>query len=92
VTRYQQTAPDLAGWAETAIPEGLTVFAFPKTHRRRLRTSNILERLSREIKRRTRVATQFPNTASCLRLVTAVVMETSEEWQTGRCYLSFEEE
>ncbi len=92
VAKYQQTAPDLAGWAETAIPEGLTVFAFPKTHRRRLRTSNMLERLSREIKRRTRVATQFPNTASCLRLVTAVVMETSEEWQAGRCYLSFEEE
>jgi putative transposase len=51
----------------------------------------MLERLSREIKRRTRVATLFPNPASCLRLVTAVVMEISEEWQTGKRYLSFEE-
>ena len=91
VSKYSPTAPQLATWAETAIPEGLTVFQFPATHRRRLRTSNMLERLSREIKRRTRVATLFPNTASCLRLVTAVVLEISEEWQTGRCYLSFEE-
>lgn len=90
VARYQETAPQLAAWAETAVPEGLTVFQFPAAHRRRLRTSNMLERLSREIKRRTRVATLFPNTASCQRLVTAVLMEISEEWQTGRRYLSFE--
>ena len=92
VAQYQQTAPQLAAWAETAIPEGLTVFQFPPAHRRRLRTSNMLERLCREIKRRTRVATMFPNVASCQRLVTAVVMEISEEWQTGRRYLRFEEE
>lgn len=91
VTKYQTTAPQLAAWAETAIPEGLTVFQFPPAHQRRLRTSNLLERLSREIKRRTRVATLFPNTDACLRLVTAVVLEISEEWQTGRRYLSFEE-
>ena len=91
VERYRETAPQLATWAETAVPEGLTVFQFPAAHSRRLRTSNMLERLSREIKRRTRVATQFPHTASCQRLVTAVVMEISEEWQTSRCYLSFEE-
>lgn len=90
VARYQETAPQLAAWAETAVPEGLTVFHFPVAHRRRLRTSNMLERLSREIKRRTRVATLFPNTASCQRLVTAVLMEISEEWQTGRRYLSYE--
>lgn len=92
VAKYAQTAPQLAEWAATAIPEGLTVFQFPRAHHRRLRTSNMLERLSREIKRRTRVATQFPNAASCLRLVTAVVMEISEEWQTGRRYLSFDKE
>jgi len=92
VARYQQTAPQLAAWAETAIPDGLTVFQFPPTHRRRLRTSNMLERLCREIKRRTRVATLFPNVASCQRLVTAVVMEISEEWQTGRRYLRSEAE
>ncbi len=90
VQQYATNAPQLAEWAETAIPEGLTVFQFPAEHRRRLRTSNMLERLCREIKRRTRVATQFPNTAACLRLVTAVVMEISEEWLTGKRYLTME--
>ena len=67
VAKYQKTAPQLAAWAEQAVPEGLTVFHFPAAHRRRLRTSNMLERLCREIKRRTRVATLFPNAASCQR-------------------------
>ncbi len=72
------------------IPEGLTVFAFPPKHHRRIRTTNMLERLNREIRRRTRVLSIFPNEASCLRLVSALLMEISEEWLTGRIYLSFE--
>ena len=72
---------------ETNLLDGLTVFSFPDTHRRLIRTTNTLERLNREIRRRSRVATLFPNEASCLRLVTAVVMEISDEWQTGRTYL-----
>jgi len=84
VTAYETTAPDLAAWAETALPEGLTVFTLPEHQRKRMRTSNAVERVNKEIKRRTRVATLFPNEASCLRLVTAVVMEISEDWQTGR--------
>lgn len=87
VAKYQERAARLATWMEENIPEGLTVFAFPADHQRRLRTSNGLERLTREIRRRSRVATLFPNEASCLRLVTAVVMEISEDWQTGRVYL-----
>ena len=63
-----QNSSDLADWMEENIPEGLTVFSFPEKHRRRLRTTNGLERLNREIRRRTRVAVLFPNTASCLRL------------------------
>jgi len=90
VKRYQETAPALAQWAESAIPEGLTVFGFPDMHRRRLRTSNVVERLNKEIRRRSAVATLFPNEASCLRLVTAVVMEISEEWETGKVYLSMD--
>ena len=73
---------------EETIPQGLTVFEFPPEHQRRLRTSNGVERLNREIRRRSRVATIFPNEASCLRLVSAVLMEISEEWVTGRIYLS----
>jgi len=92
VKRYATSAPKLAEWAETALPEGLVVFGFPEAHRRRLRTTNVLERLNKEIKRRTRVATLFPNEASCLRLVSAVAMEISEEWLTGRAYLTMNQE
>ena len=79
-------------WAETAIPEGFTVFALPASHRRRLRTTNLVERLNEEIRRRTRVARLFPNEAACLRLVSAILMEISEDWQTAeRCYVVFSE-
>jgi putative transposase len=76
---------------ESNVPEALTIFAFPPAQRRRLRTSNLLERLSKEIKRRTRVATLFPNEASLLRLVSAVLMEVSEEWETEKTYLRGED-
>ena len=88
VQAYAKTASKLASWLESAIPEGLTVFAFPTSHHQRLRTTNGLERLNQEIRRRTRVVGVFPNEASCLRLVTALTMETSDEWETGKVYLS----
>jgi transposase-like protein len=90
VQRYRSVAPKLATWMEETLPEGLMVFAFPSAHWRLIRTTNGLERLNQEIRRRTRVARLFPNEASCLRLITAVVMEISEEWETGRTYLTFE--
>jgi putative transposase len=88
VDKYRDSAPKLAEWMERSVPEGLTVFTRPSAHRRRLRTSNMLERLNQEILRRTRVATLFPNEASLLRLVSAVLAEVDEEWQTGNTYLS----
>jgi putative transposase len=88
VSKYADIASELADWMEAAIPEGLTVFDFPETHRRRFRTSNMLERVNQEIKRRTRVVRIFPNPSSCLRLVSAILMEISEDWETGRIYLS----
>ena len=91
VQRYRASAPKLAVWMEENLPEGLMVFAFPAAHWRLLRTTNGLERLNQEVRRRTRVARLFPNEASCLRLVTAVVMEISEEWETGKAYLTFKE-
>lgn len=88
--RYEDTAPKLVQWAEENLSQGFTVFDFPPSHRRRLRTTNLLERMNEEIRRRTRVARLFPNEASCLRLVTAIVMEISEEWQTAdKRYLTF---
>jgi transposase-like protein len=90
VRKYEKSAPKLSHWLADNVPDCLTVFSLPETHRRRLRTSNMLERLNKEIKRRTRVATLFPNEASLLRLVSAVLMEISEEWETGKIYLRME--
>jgi transposase-like protein len=87
VAKYAPMSKKLAAWLEANVPEGLTVFDFPVAHRRRLRTNNGLERLNREIKRRTRVASIFPNEASLLRLATAVLMEVDDEWQTEKRYL-----
>jgi transposase-like protein len=89
VQRYRASAPKLAAWMEEHLPEGLTVFAFPEAHRRLLRTTNGLERVNQEIRRRTRVVRIFPNEAACVRLVSAIAMEISEEWEAGRAYLSF---
>jgi len=88
VKKYETAAPKLASWAEENLAEGFTVFNFPSSYWRRLRTSNILERVNREIARRTKVASIFSNEASCERLITAILMEMSEEWQTGTVYLS----
>jgi putative transposase len=87
VKAYAKSAPRLAAWAEQNIPEGLAVFSFPEARRKRLRTSNMCETLNSQIKRRTRVVGLFPNESSLLRLVTGVLMEISEEWETGKVYL-----
>jgi putative transposase len=88
VEKYRPSASRLAAWMQTALPEGFTVFMLPQRQRQRLRTTNMLERVNKEVKRRTRVATLFPNEASLLRLVSAVLMELSEEWETGKIYLN----
>jgi len=80
----------LADWLEGNIPEGLTVFSFREDHQRRIHTINNLEHVCMEIQRRTRVVRIFPNETSCLRLISAVLMEISETWETDRIYLSFE--
>ena len=87
VGKYRKSAPEFTKWLEETIEEGLTVYQFPKEHWRKIRTSNGIERLNREIKRRTRVAVLFPNKASALRLVTGVIIEIHEDWVTGKRYL-----
>ena len=89
VQKYEAVAPKLAAWMEQALPEGLTVFAFPEAHRRLLRTTNGVERVNREVKRRTQVVSIFPSEVSCLRLTSAVLMEISDGWQAGKAYLTF---
>ena len=90
VEKYKQSASRLSEWLAANLLEGLTVFAFPASFRRLLRTTNAVERLHREVRRRARVVSIFPNPASCLRLVSAVLAEISEEWLTGRTYICFE--
>ena len=87
IALWRVDAPKLADWAEANLPDGFAVFDFPQAHRVRLRTTNGLESINRELKRRTRVASMFPNAASCLRLVSALLTEFDEEWMTGKIYL-----
>ncbi len=86
IEKYEQSAPRLSKWLEDNLSEGFSVFDFPLEHRRSIRTSNSLERINKEIRRRTRVVGVFPNEASCVRLVSALLMEISEEWQIGKHY------
>lgn len=91
IRRYEKSASDFVDWLEDNIEEGFTFYQFPRAHWKKLRTSNPLERLNREIKRRTRVATLFPNEASCLRLVTAVLQEVHDDWITGSTFMPMKE-
>jgi len=86
ITKYTTSAPRLAAWLEDSLPDSFTNFDFPLEHRRTIRTSNSLERVNKEIRRRTNVVGVFPNEASCLRLISALLMEICEEWQLGKHY------
>lgn len=88
VAKYEKAAPRLAAWLEENLPEGLTVFDFPEAHRKVLRSTNGLERLNQEIRRRTRVARLYPNEQSLLRLASAVLMEISDDWETDKRYVN----
>ena len=85
--RHREKAPRLASWLERAVPEGFAVFALPITPRRRLLSTNLMGSIGSQLRRRTRVAGRFPNEAPQLRLVSAMLQEISEEWETGRRYL-----
>jgi putative transposase len=86
--RWRASHPRVAEHVEEHIEECLF---FPEGHRKRIRTTNGLERFNQEIKRRTRVMRIFSNRGSCLRLVSAFAIEQSEEWLTGRRYLDISE-
>lgn len=93
VQELKKSAPDFVSWLEENIPQCFTVSGLPPTHRKKLRTNNGLENLNRQIKRRTRVASLFPNSASLLRLVTVILAETHEDWATApMAYLKMNDE
>lgn len=83
--------PKVAEMLEEHGEEILAVYELPESHRKRMRSTNMLERFNEEIRRRTRVIRIFPDEGSCLRLVSALAMETNEEWLERR-YLDMEEE
>lgn len=84
VASYRDSAPLLADWLETAVPEALAVFTLPEHHRKRMRTSNPIERaVQQELKRRTVKVPVFPNNNSLLRLVSAVLVEIDDVWQAS---------
>jgi len=88
--RDVQTASKLSEWMAENIPDGFAVFELKKPLRSKMRSTNMIERLNREIKRRTRVCSLFPNEESLLRLLSAILMETSEEWESGKKYISLD--
>jgi transposase-like protein len=91
VAELKKKAPKVARLLEESGEEILGVYALPETHRKRMRTTNMLERQNQELKRRTRVVRVFPHEQSLLRLIAALLMETNQEWM-GRIYLRMEEQ
>ena len=91
VERLEGQQPALARWLEESIEECLTVFHFPPSHRKRLRTTNMLERLNKEIRRRTRVVEIFPSPEAAERLIGALVIDQDEQWLAGNRYLNVED-
>jgi len=92
VETYRDKSSKLAAWLEGNIPEGLAVFTLPEHHRRRLRTSNPIERaVQQEIKRRTQKVRVFPNEDSLERLVSAVLVEIDDKWAVAdNAYIKWE--
>lgn len=88
--KWQDRYPKLCNWAEENIEETLTFYRLPLEHHKHLKSTNMLERINEELKRRTRVVRIFPNAASCIRLSRALAIEMHEEWMEAHRYLNTE--
>jgi putative transposase len=86
--KWQGKYPKLCDWVESNIEETFTFFALPVEHHKHLKSTNMLERINEELKRRTRVVRIFPNAESCLRLVRALTVEMHENWIEATRYLN----
>jgi putative transposase len=91
LAKWSAKSPKLTGWVEENIEETLTFYRLPRQHHKHLKSTNMLERLNEEIKRRTHVVRIFPNAESCLRLVRALAVETHENWLEAPRYLNMED-
>jgi transposase-like protein len=90
IGKWQAKYPRLIAWVEENIEETLTFYHLPRQHHKHLKSTNMLERLNEEIKRRTHVVRIFPNAESCLRLVRALCVETHENWPEAHRYLNMD--
>lgn len=88
IVKWQGKYPKLVDWVESNIAETLTFYRLPRTHHKHMKSTNMLERLNEEIKRRTHVVRIFPNAESCLRLIRALCVETHETWLEDARYLN----
>jgi putative transposase len=91
LSRWSGKYARLCAWVEDNIEETLTYYRLPLTHHKHMKSTNMLERLNQEIKRRTHVVRIFPSPASCLRLIRALAVETHEEWLESPRYLNMED-
>jgi transposase-like protein len=91
LSRWTGKYPRLTAWAEENIEETLSFYRLPRQHHKHLKSTNMLERLNEEIKRRTHVVRIFPNAESCLRLVRALAVETHENWLEQHRYLNMDD-
>ncbi len=87
VKELERVKPKIADWLDTDLESCLTVYSLPLEHRKRMRSTNMIERFNQELLRRSRVIRIFPNDESCLRLFGTMCMEQSEQWRTGYRYL-----
>lgn len=91
IAKWSGRYPKLVAWAEEAIEETLTFYRLPRRHHKHLKSTNMLERLNEEIRRRTYVVRIFPNSDSCRRLVRALAVETHENWLEAHRYLNMDD-
>lgn len=90
LAKWQKRYSKLCDWVEENIEETLTYYRLPHQHHKHLKSTNMLERINEEIRRRTRVIRIFPNEASCLRLVRALTIETHENWIEATRYINMD--
>jgi putative transposase len=90
LTKWEPRYPKLCDWAEANIEETLTFYRLPQEHHKHLKSTNMLERINQELKRRTLVVRIFPNADSCLRLIRALAVEIHEDWVEATRYLNME--
>lgn len=88
--KWQVKYPKLCAWVEENIEETLSYYRLPLAHHKHMKSTNMLERLNQEIKRRTHVVRIFPNPESCLRLVRALAVEMHENWLEAMRYLNMD--